>query len=175
MAIDPAVYCCDKARTLESLRKGAKESWKEKRKGAVHPPLFDIEIGHVVVDELHLLLRVVRVMLRNLIYEVLRIDRSTKERSATVTQSHLSMLVDAVHPCRVSFKVWQARDENGYASKSGKYDWTALNGSELKVLKDLPPKFDTFLPPDISQTVAKLWNVSSNMGLIGYCIKYIIP
>jgi len=175
MAIDPAVYCCDKARTLESLRKGAKESRKEKRKGAVHPPLFDIEIGHVVVDELHLLLRVVGVLLRNLIYEVLRIDRSTKERSATVTQSHLSMLVDAVRSCGVSFKVWQARDENGYASKSGKYDWTALNGSELKkVLKDLPPKFGTFLPPDISQTVVKLWNVSSNMGLIGNCIKYII-
>ena len=59
MAIDPAVYCCDKARTLESFRKGAKESRKEKHKGAVHPPLFDIKIDHVVVDELHLLLRVV--------------------------------------------------------------------------------------------------------------------
>lgn len=103
---------------LESLRKGAKESRKEKRKGAVHPPLFDIEIGHVIVDELHLLLRVVGVLLRNLIYEVLRIDRSTKERSATVTQSHLSMLVDAVRSCGVSFKVWQARDEDGYASKT---------------------------------------------------------
>jgi len=117
---------------------------------------------------------VVGVLLRNLIYEVLRIDRSTKEK-VQVTQSHLSMLVDAACSCGVSFKVWQARNKNGYASKSGKYDWTALNGSELKVLKNLPPRFCTFLPPDISQTVVNLWNVRSSMGLIGNCIKYIVP
>ena len=71
------------------------------------------------------------------------------------------MLVDAVRSCGVSFKVWRAKDENGYTSKSGKYDWTALSGSELKkVQKDLPPKFFTFLPPDISETVVKIWNVS---------------
>ena len=164
MAVDPAVYCRDKARTLQSLRTGSKESKKDKRKGAVHPPLFDVEIDHIVVDELHLLLRVVGVLLRNLIYEVLRIDTSMKERNATVTQTHLSMLLEAVRSCGVSFKVWQAKDENGYASRSGKYEWTALNGSELKkVLKHLPPKFAIFLSPDISQTVANLWNVSSNM------------
>ena len=155
------VYCHDKARTLEFLRRASKESHKDKRKGAIHPPLFNIELDHVILDELHLLLRVVGVLLRNLIYEVLRIDRSTKERSATIAQTHLSMLVDAVRSCGVSFKVWRAKDENGYASKSGKHDWTALTGSELKkVLKQLPPKIPAFIPTDISETVVEIWNVS---------------
>ena len=154
------VYRHEKARTLEFLRKASKESHKDKRKGAVHPPLFNIELDHVILDELHLL-RVVGVLLRNLIYEVLRIDRSTKERSATIAQTHLFMLVDAVRSCGVSFKVWRAKDENGYASKSGKYDWTALTGGELKkVLKQLPPKISTFIPTDISETVVEIWNVS---------------
>lgn len=161
MDVAPVVYCQDQARTLESLRKGSKHSHKDKRKGAVNPPLFNIELDHIILDELHLLLRVVGVLLRNLIYEVLRVDGSTKERGVAIMQTHLSMLVDAVRSCGVSFKVWRAKDENGYASKSGKYDWTALSGSELKkVLKDLPPKIFTFLPPDISETVVKIWNVS---------------
>jgi len=40
MAIDPAVYCCDKAQTLESLRKGAKESKRNAR--VLYIPHFSI-------------------------------------------------------------------------------------------------------------------------------------
>ena len=71
------------------------------------------------------------------------------------------MLLDAVRFCGVSFKVWRAKDENGYASNSGKSDWTALTGSELKkVLKQLQPKISTFIPSDISETVVEIWNAS---------------
>ena len=54
----------------------------------------------------------VGVLLRNLIYKVLRVDVSTKERGVTIMQTHLSMLVDAVRSCGVSFKVWRVKDEN---------------------------------------------------------------
>ena len=43
------------------------------RFGSKHPPLFNIELDHVV-DVLHLMLRVTDVMLRNLIWKMVELD-----------------------------------------------------------------------------------------------------
>lgn len=41
-----------------------------------HQPLLNIETNHVILDELHLLLRVVDVLLNNLLEEVLEWDKT---------------------------------------------------------------------------------------------------
>lgn len=41
-----------------------------------HEPLLNIETDHVMLDELHLLLRVVDVLLNNLLEEVLQRDKT---------------------------------------------------------------------------------------------------
>lgn len=40
-----------------------------------HEPLLNIELDHVILDELHLLLRVVDVLLNNLLEDVLQWDK----------------------------------------------------------------------------------------------------
>ena len=39
----------------------------QKHLGSIHPPLLNIELTKVIVDELHLLLRVTDLLIRNLI------------------------------------------------------------------------------------------------------------
>ena len=61
-------------RTLKEIKELVKEG-----KGnfcCVKEPLLNIELDHVIVDELHLLLRVMDVMLDNIITEVIDWDKA---------------------------------------------------------------------------------------------------
>ena len=65
-------YCSkNMARTLAETKK------KTNNFGCIHPPLVDIDIEHVVVDELHLLMRILDVLLRDLIEDSVRLDQKT--------------------------------------------------------------------------------------------------
>jgi hypothetical protein len=67
MKYDLEYYSCSKLkRTLEDLKKSATKSSKESS-CSVKTPLLNIELNHVIPDELHLLLRIMDVLINNLV------------------------------------------------------------------------------------------------------------
>ena len=87
---------------------------------------LNIELDHVTVDELHLLLRAMDVMLDNIITEVIDWDKDNdfKKTSSQPKGLHLQKLVREIRSCGVGFDVWEIRnpaDNKG----TGKYDLKA--------------------------------------------------
>ena len=66
MSVEESVYTEKKARSLSMLQKKSHFANKpcQKHLGSIHPPLLNIELTKVVVDELHLLLQVTDVLIR---------------------------------------------------------------------------------------------------------------
>lgn len=67
-------------------------------KVCVHP-LLNFEVNDIVIDELHLMLRVTDILLRNLIWAMLHMDMRDNG------ETHLKALVDEIRSCGISFKV----------------------------------------------------------------------
>ena len=60
-------------RTLEEIKQFASKS-KGENLCCVHRPLIDIPLDHIILDELHLKLRVTDVLINNLIEDVMQWD-----------------------------------------------------------------------------------------------------
>lgn len=92
--------------------------------------MFNIELDHIVVDELHLMLRVTDILTDNIITECLNWDKDDDlNRKKEEPQGlHLKKLIQVIRSCRISFDVWEQRNADGKAS--GKYDWTSLLGTD---------------------------------------------
>ena len=131
-------------RTINEIK-----SAKSKQFGVKASPLVDVEPHHYIPDELHLLMRVTGVLLRNLIY-----DSKSKDEYAKILgqpTDNLDLLVKAIQSCRVTFNTW--------TSKAGDLDWTSLSGSELKkVLTELPSKLVFCIHEDTAAATSHLWN-----------------
>ena len=83
--------------------------------GSVNRPLTAIPVDHMMIDELHLFLRIFDVMLRNLI---------------KMSEPQTQQLVAYIRSCGVSFTIWESE------SSDGKVEWTSLTGeAKKKVLK----------------------------------------
>ena len=106
MSIEESVFTEKKARSLSTLREKSQFANKpcHQHLGNIHPPLLNIELTKVVVDELHLLLRVMDVLIRNLIS--LAVSRDHEERQGE-TSNHIRQLEQAVQSCKVTFTIWQ--------------------------------------------------------------------
>ena len=65
MSVEESVYTEKKARSLSTLREKSHFANKacHQHLGSIHSPLLNIELTKVVVDELHLLLRVTDVLI----------------------------------------------------------------------------------------------------------------
>ena len=111
---------------------------------------------HIVLDELHLLLRILDVLIRNLILEMVRLDIQSNQRAGASSASHLERLVSTIRDCRISFSVWE---KDADRKPTGVHDWTSLTGADKKLLSTLPEKLPGILPSDISPTVVHIWNV----------------
>ena len=63
------------------------------RLGSQHAPLLKVDPDHVILDELHLLLRVTDILIRNLVFEMARLDLQDKQRGNTTPHiwRHLSL------------------------------------------------------------------------------------
>ena len=169
MSVDEEVYCQEKARSLSSLKSDSRHSTRHcnKHLGCIHPPLLNIELDSIVVDELHLMLRVGDVLLRNLILYADSRDHASREHRGE-EPNNLRQLEQAIRSCGVSFQIWQKREPTGKPI-SGSYDWTALTGKhKLQVLKMLPEKMSTLMPDSISPRVAAPWRVSMHTCIIYY-------
>ena len=73
-------YSQELARTITSIKKCALLSRSQpaaKRLGVKQSPLIDIPLNHVIVDELHLFLRITDILLRNVIQHVIEEDLKT--------------------------------------------------------------------------------------------------
>ena len=133
-------------RTVAEIKSCAKSS--KPVYGVKNYPLLDIEPDHYIPDELHLMMRVMDVLLRNCI-----MDSKPKDDYGKITgqsTDNVNLLVKAVQSCGVCFKTW--------LSKAGELEWTSLSGNDLKkVLKNLPDKLIFGLHDDTSDLVINLW------------------
>ena len=155
--------------TLKECAKLPKNKPAKDRLGSQHVPLFDVDPQDVVIDELHLLLRITDILIRNLIFEMVRLDkRGSVSGAGRSSQQNLTSFVKAVRSCGVSFDVWEARDGDG--KPLGKYQWTALPGRDKKqLLQQLPSKLHILLPENVGDTVVSLWNVSIIIAIDVHC------
>jgi len=162
MSVEEDVYCQQKARSISTLEECSKHSKQKcnKHLGCIHPLLLKIELDHLVLDELHLMLRI-DVLFRNLILYADSRDHTSRERGETCR--HVQQLQQAIQSCGVSFQIWQKKEPSG-KPLPGSYDWTALSGKhKLQVLQKLPEKMATFLPDATCTKIANLWNVRNCM------------
>ena len=79
------------------------------RLGVKHQPLLDIEPSQIIPDELHLLLRIGDVLVRNLIFEVVTAARQQR-RSPQFLLSSLRQVEAAAAACGITFKIWEVKD-----------------------------------------------------------------
>ena len=73
------------------------------KKGCVNPPLLNIPVNKIIVDELHLMLRITDVLLRNLIWAMIAQDIIECHHSRPAV--YLNQLVESIRSCGVTFKV----------------------------------------------------------------------
>ena len=130
--------CLTLAQVTQYVENGKKEFC------CINQPLLNIPRDHIVLDEVHLLLRMADVLMNNLIEDA--IERDDKEsvlmaqrREKLERGKHLRKLAETINSCGVKFNVWEKKNADGKGS--GTVDWTSLKGDEKrKLLKLLPDK-----------------------------------
>ncbi len=154
-------YTVRRARTLDGLKEKAQfpsNRPAKSRCGVINAPLLNIEPHYVVVDELHLILRITDVLIRNLISKLV-IQEVELKVLGQPAQNYLQMLEMAVRETGVTFRVWEKRSADG--KPSGKYDYTSLMGNDKKILRNLPSHFGSFiLDTEVATTMSNIWIVS---------------
>ena len=145
-------------RSLQEMIELAGKKKQENKYCCDHEPLLHIELDHVVLDELHLLLRILDVLIENLVRDALDWDRRENwdKRKGQQKKEHLNNLQATVRSCGVSFDIWEKTNADGKGS--GIYDFTSLLGSDKKkLLKELPNKLDGVIQPDTVEVVKTIW------------------
>lgn len=105
-----------KSRTLASLKQNCRYSRADKHLGSKHPPLLELEPSSYVLDELHLLLRVSDILIRNLIHLADQLDQRQKQRDGA-HGNHMQTLQTLVNSCGVQFKVTQVHSVTSKITK----------------------------------------------------------
>uniref|UniRef100_A0A1X7UI92 Uncharacterized protein n=1 Tax=Amphimedon queenslandica TaxID=400682 RepID=A0A1X7UI92_AMPQE len=159
-SIAPVVHQTEQARTLASIENCLQS---KNKLGVKNKPLFNIETDRVIVDELHLLLRMSYVLINNLVLATIAQDNNLLTRSTI----HLDTLLDKVHECctfrvkdwhyglvLVLQQVWESK------TKKGEYEFTSLRGADRKKLWKLPPYIVDVIPRKIGLKIMKLWSVT---------------
>ncbi|XP_065182417.1 uncharacterized protein LOC135813127 [Sycon ciliatum] len=130
-------------------------------------PLVNLPLEQVVIDELHLMLRITDVLTDNLLQQTMWLDKQAK--SKTLAGPHTEMLVTAISACGVSFSVWEKTNADG--SGSGRLDFTSLMGPDKKILlQNLPEKLEGSgaLNADTENDVLLMWttfnDIYANLG-----------
>ena len=114
MSLPEEEYTTKKARSLSEMKKLGSHSYSScsKHLGCVKSPLISVPLDRIVLDELHLLLRIGDVLLRNLIWYMDSLDHHSKTHMGQQT-NHIQQLEEALHSCGVSFQIWQSREPSG--------------------------------------------------------------
>ena len=129
-------------RTLENIKKQCQ--CKSSNYGCINPALINIDLDHVLADELHLLLRVTDRMLQNVVDEILEKDaiEDFNKPKGQPKGVLLKKFVDDVNSLGVTFFVWYKKNEDG--SRSNVLEYTSLVGAQKKLLlMKHPSMFET--------------------------------
>ena len=144
-------------RTLENIKKQCQ--CKSSNYGCINPPLINIDLDHVLADELHLLLRVTDRMLQNVVDEILEKDaiEDFNKPKGQPKGVLLKTFVDDVNSLGVTFSVWYKKNADG--SRSNVLEYTSLVGAQKKLLlMKLPSTLENYLHSDTAATVMQIWN-----------------
>ena len=141
-------------RTLEDIEKCASLTTKSRpvNTGIKHKPLIRVALRKVMVDELHLLLRIFDILMNNIVQDTAYQDelQGTKD---PLSGPKLNQLVDTIRSLGVAFKVWKSR-------KTSELDWSSIGGNQRKkLLRLLPQHFPVILSSSSCDMVAKIWKV----------------
>ena len=137
-------------RTLYEVKEMSNKS--KDNYGCCKETLLNIELDRIVVDELHLLLRITDVLTANLITEVTDCDIQANLENKQNKETHLNKLVSCIRSCGVSFSVWRKKNADG--KESNVHDWTSLMENDKKMLLNkLPQKMKDFLRPETASKV----------------------
>ncbi|CAB3986080.1 Hypothetical predicted protein [Paramuricea clavata] len=132
-------------RTLDNIR----ECCLNQTFSCEHPPLLNIPLENIVLDELHLMLRITEALDRDL---AANLEKAPHNRQPI----HLQNLIKAICSCGVSFSVWEKWDSDGQAS--GVHEFTSLIGTDRKILlENLSAKLDGVIELSTSATVIRIW------------------
>ena len=82
--------------------------------GSQFLPILEIPLDHVIIDELHLFLRIFDVLLRNLIYMALKEDQDHG------SNNDITALKKAIAECGVTFSIYEKRE-----GRNTNYEWTS--------------------------------------------------
>lgn len=124
-----------------------------KQFGVKHHPFLNIAIDHYIPDELHLMMRIMDILIRNLIFDAKDCDDKKRTQKTCDPIDNLITLVETVQNCGVCFSVWTPKG-------STELEWTTLSGGDkIKILTFLPEKLKTvnFLNADTKNIVIDLW------------------
>ena len=143
-------------RTLQEIKECVHKSNGENY-CCVHEPLLNIPLDHIILDELHLMLRTSDILIDNIVHDAMQ--WGDKETWITGKKKVcLDKLIQAINSCGVSFSVWEKRNADGKGSAT--YEWTSLMGDDRKtLLKNLPSKLEPLIQQDSAKTVVELWKV----------------
>ena len=131
-----------------------------------HKPLLVIPLDHIILDELHLMLRITDILIENLIEDAMQWydkESSKKNKKRSVEKSeHVKKLLQAINNCGVTFSIWEKRNADGKGS--GTWDWTSLMGDDRKkLLRELPKRLASYncLQKNTCHMVIQLWKVGT--------------
>lgn len=103
-----------------------------KQPGCQHQPLFKIPLDNIIIDELHLMLRVVDRLETGLILLPNQADNKDTAPSARKL-IHLDALLTTVRSLGITLNVWKLKESGK------KVEWTSLLGGEKRLLlRNLP-------------------------------------
>lgn len=104
MSPDEEEYTQRQARTLTSLKTGCGHNNIHVRQGSIQKPLLNLEPHDIVLDELHLFLRISDILIRNVISRVDALERRERHMSG-IQSSSIQTLQRLVCSCGVSFSI----------------------------------------------------------------------
>ena len=98
--------------------------------GCRHEPLLRIPLSQVVVDELHMMLRITDILVINLIEDAT--DYDAKEKNGSIPKSDVSHIDERVKCITrgVTLRIWETRIAAGKGT--GRLEFTSLMGEEKK-------------------------------------------
>ena len=84
----------------------------------VETPLLKIPFDHIILDELHLLLRITDVLLSNLIEDAMEWDDKDDflKKKGEPKSVHLQKLIGVINSCGITFSIWEKKDADGKGS-----------------------------------------------------------
>jgi hypothetical protein len=120
-------------RGMQRTSQNLKEDVVKNDFGVYAQPLVSIEPEHIIIDELHLLLRICDKLLRNFILDTKTLD--DKNAVHGEKSDFLGQHTEKIRGCGVLLYIWTKK------GTQGELDWSSLTGSDYKkLLENLPSK-----------------------------------